>query len=341
MRRSCLVHCCFLAFYLVPVMGSARAVENLAANLTGVVYSETTNARIAHATILLCDDGGSPEEESITNDSGEFAFLGLQPGSFMLKVNAAGYEPAEVHVEVSFGTERGISIFLEPTKTSPTNIPNGPPVSAHELSQPEAARKLMASGNKKLYGDKNAKEALQDFQAAVAKAPEYYEAYYQISMAYLALKNSAEAERNLEKAVDLSQENFAEADLALATLLITGHDTARGEALLRRGLELKPDSWTGLFELGKLELYRNQLEPALEAAEKAKSLEPEQALIYRLLSLIHLRQKNYAAAIADLDAYIRLDPDSPEGQTAKKIRSDTLQLLEKSQAASAAGSKPD
>jgi lipoprotein NlpI len=72
-----------------------------------------------------------------------------------------------------------------------------------------------------------------------------------------------------------------------------------------------------------------RLEPALDAAKTAESLAPQQPKVYRLLSLIHLRQKNYQAAVADLDAYIRLDPDSPEGRIAKQIRADTQRQLER------------
>ncbi|HXH67210.1 MAG TPA: tetratricopeptide repeat protein, partial [Candidatus Limnocylindrales bacterium] len=113
-------------------------------------------------------------------------------------------------------------------------------------------------------------------------------------------------------------------------LLLGRHDTAEGEPLLRRSLELSPKSWVSYYELGKLELYRMHLEPALDAAKTAESLAPQQPKVYRLLSLIHLRQKNYQAALTDLDAYIRLDPDSPEGKTAKQIRADTQRQIETS-----------
>jgi tetratricopeptide (TPR) repeat protein len=100
--------------------------------------------------------------------------------------------------------------------------------------------------------------------------------------------------------------------------------------LLRRCLELNPNSWVGQYELGKLELYRMHIDTALAAARKAEALAPDQPKVYHLLSLIHLRQKNYQAAIADLDAYIRLDPDSPDGQTAKQIRADAERKLDNS-----------
>jgi tetratricopeptide (TPR) repeat protein len=99
---------------------------------------------------------------------------------------------------------------------------------------------------------------------------------------------------------------------------------------------LNPTSWPGLFALGELELSRGHLEPALAAAEQARSAAPQQPVIYRLLAVIHLQQKDYPALLDNLAAYIRLDPDSPAGQRAKQLRTETLQHLSGSEAATSA-----
>jgi tetratricopeptide (TPR) repeat protein len=316
---------CGLAVLLAA--GFVRAAAEPLADLSGVVYSEVTNQRIRHASVWLCDGGGNRQQESITNDSGQFAFLGLYAGSFLLKVSAPGYQAAEIPVEVNFGAERGISVFLKTVKNSGAGAAAGSIISAHEVSMPQAARDLVDSGKRKLYADKNPQKALNDFESAVAKAPGYYEAYYLIGMTHIALQNPEQAEKNLQKSVELSDQRYADAVLALAIFWIGRHDTVRGEPLLRRGLELNPNSWMGFFELGKLEMYRGQFEAALQAAQNAQALAPEQPLVYRLLSLIHLKQKNYPAALVDLDAYIRLDPDSADGKHAKEIRADTQKRL--------------
>jgi tetratricopeptide (TPR) repeat protein len=310
------------------VAGPAPTAASPSANLNGVVYSETTNQRIPHASVWLCDDGGNRLLEAVTSENGEFAFPGLHAGAYILKITAPGFVPLEMNVDVNFGTEHGISIFLKPAGKSPKEQPADPSISAHELSMLAAAKKLMDSGKKKLYAGNNAEGALRDFEAAVAKAPDYYEAYYQMGMACLSLQKPADAEKYLRTSVSLSNQTYPEGVLALAILLLRRHDSADGEPLLRRGLKLNPNSWVGYYELGKLELYRMHLEPALDAAKTAESLAPQQPKVYRLLSLIHLRQKNYQAAVADLDAYIRLDPDSPEGKTARQIRADTQRQLE-------------
>jgi hypothetical protein len=325
--RTCLA---LFAFFIALPAGLARSAANPSANLAGVVYSESTNQRIPHASVWLCDDGGTRMKESVTTDTGEFAFPGLRAGAYILKITAPGFVPLEMNVDVNFGTEHGISVFLKTAGKSPKEQPSDPSISAHELSMPASARKLMDSGKKKLYAGNNAEGALHDFEAAVAKAPDYYEAYYQIGMACLSLQKPADAEKNLQTSVSLSNQTYPDAVLALAILLLGRHDSTNGEPLLRRGLELNPNSWAGYYELGKLELYRMHLQPALDAAKSAESLAPQQPKVYRLLSLIHLRQKNYQAALADLDTYIRLDPDSPEGHTAKQIRADTQRQMENS-----------
>jgi tetratricopeptide (TPR) repeat protein len=315
---------------LLLLAGALRLVlpaPTLAATLFGNVYSESTNQGLLHASVRLCDAGGTRLQDSVTDDSGAFVFAGIPTGGYILKVSAPGYLPSDTEVTVDFGTGHGVTIFLRPQGSKSSGLAGAAAISEHELSMPAAARKSMEAGQKKLYADKNPAGALRDFQAAVAKAPEYYEAFYQMGLTYLALENPAEAEKSLQSAVTASQEKFADADLALASLLLSRHDSARGEPLLLHALDLKPDSWSGYFQLGKLELYRNHLDAALEAAKKAQSLAPEHAMTYRLLSLIHLRQKNDPATLADLDAYLRLDPDSPEAATAKKIRADIQQRM--------------
>jgi tetratricopeptide (TPR) repeat protein len=188
---------------------------------------------------------------------------------------------------------------------------------------PEASRVLFESGKKKLYVEKNPQAALHDFQSATQIAPGFYEACYQAGMASLSLQNSVEAENYFKKSVELSDKQYPDADIALATLLLQRGEAQQGEPLLRQGLALNPRSWQGQFALGQLEASRGHLESALAAAEQAATLATAQPVVYRLLAVIHLRQKDYPALLADLDAYLRLDPDSPAGLRAKELRAQT------------------
>lgn len=298
--------------------------------LTGSVFSEGGNRRIAGANVVLCDSGGARLEETATDDSGKFSFSGLRANHYLVRVTAPGFAAAEEQVDLSFGSDQDLTVTLK-REAAPATSPDGSAtISAHELAMPQAARDLLASGQRKLYTEKNPQGALRDFELATRRAPAFYEAYHQAGMAYLALQNSPEAEKQFRKAADLSERKYADADIALGTLLLHRNALNEGESLLREGLVLNPHSWPGQFELGELELSRGHLESALAAAKTAAQLAPQQPVVYRLLSVIELRQKDYPALISALDSYIELDPTSPAGLRAKELRAEAEKHLEAS-----------
>jgi tetratricopeptide (TPR) repeat protein len=303
-----------------PALWLSPVLETNSFALTGSVFSDDNNERISNADLILCDDGGTPLQQSHATESGEFAFQGLRPARYILRVSAVGYQSAELHIDLSFTSERGLAVSLKPLHSTPTAPPSGITVSAHELSISQVARDLLASGKQKLYAENNPQAALHEFQSAAAQSPGYFEAFYQTGMAYLALQNPAEAEKQFRKSTELSQKKYADADIALGTLLLHRGEIKEGEPLLRQGLASNPRSWPGQFELGELELSRDHLELALAAAEIAARLAPQQPTVYRLLAIIYLRQKNFPALIPALDSYIRLDPDSAAGKRARELR---------------------
>lgn len=328
----------FLGFCLLSLLFPVRApgsfrfssFELSTFGLAGTVFADGSNQRVTQANLVLCDDGGNSLEETTTNDSGQFSFDGLRAGHYILRVRAAGFQSTDLHVDLSFASDRGITINLKPERSDSFQRAGPQTISAHELSIPDSARKFLASGKQKLYVTKNPTEALHDFQSATKKAPTFYEAFYQSGMAYLALQQTEDAEKQFRKAVELSDKKYADADIALATLLLNRNEQTEGEPLLRTGLASNPQSWPGQVELGKLELSRGHLEAALAAAQTAAQLAPQQPVVYRLLAVIHVQDKNYSELISALDSYIVLDPNSPAGVRAKELRAQAQKELDKS-----------
>jgi tetratricopeptide (TPR) repeat protein len=316
-----------------------RASDSPVVAVTGTIFSDANNARIANAAAALCDAGGAVLQESTADDSGQFSFQGLRPGRYILKVQANGFQSTELSLDLSYASQHGLSVRLRPMQNSHQPRSDGMTVSARELAIPDGARKLFDSGKRKLYSEKNGEAALRDFQSAIKTSPNFYEAYYLAGMAYLSLQNPAEAEKHFRKSVDLSQKKYADANIALGSLLLQRGEDRSGEDLLRQGLASNPHSWPGQFALGELELKRGNVRPALAAAEQAAELAPTQPVVYRLLAIIHLRQKNYSALLTDLDAYLQLDPDSPAGLRAKELRARAEKQLLTSPAATVSANK--
>jgi hypothetical protein len=325
MNRHC-AECIFLLVFASVLPSVAPSVcfaqrGGETVTISGNVYIESANRPIHNASVQLCDARGSVLSEMITSDTGEFSFRGIPAGSYMLKISAEGFETLDVTLDLNFASDRGVPIYLKPVALKSPEAPvAGATISAHEMSMPHAATELFASGKKKMYVEKNPQGALADFQAAAAAGPGYYEAFYQMALANLILHHAAEAETDLRKSIELSCDKFADAEVGLGTVLLDRGQVAEAEKALRRGLELHPDLWLGHYELGRALFGEKKDGEALKSAERARALSPASPDIYRLLANIHLREENYAALLVDIDAYVKLDPDSPAGKRAKEMR---------------------
>ena len=160
-----------LLFCFVILFGAISPSRTNAATASGTVYDQKGNRAIMHATVRLCDGGGNRLDEEVTSDDGRFSFTGLQRGGYILQVSAYGFEDFSTEVDLNFTSERAIPIYLKPVSADASEAVAPASVSAHEMSMPKTARDAFAAGKKKMYVDKNALGALEDFQAAVAAAP--------------------------------------------------------------------------------------------------------------------------------------------------------------------------
>lgn len=314
------------ATVILALLWFPAALRANPATLAGTVFTEDNN-RIEHADVKLCDAGGTRLGEEVTTDSGEFAFRGLARGPYTLQVSANGYQSQEIHVDLSFASERGVAIYLKSLSSGPRATTPGATVSAHEMSMPEAARNLVDAGKRKFWVDKNHEAGMQDLERAVSIAPSYYEAYYEIGMADLALGKTDPAEQSFRKSLEASAEKYGNAYVGLGSVLVSQGKVSDGEKALIQGVELNPKSSLGFYELGKIQLSQKRLEEAGKSAEQARSIAPNFASVYRLLANIHIQQKNYRALLTDIDAYVKLDPDSPAGIRAKQMRAEVIKKM--------------
>jgi len=321
-----------LAFLLASTVLLALSIKGQllpeSCTVSGTVYYAGGNRPAENISVEFRTTEGSMIASETTSSNGWFEFRGSPGGIYVIAINAAGFEPVNFNVDLALNSSRGNVIYLRPRPSNSTNSPHASPISTHELSMPHKARTLMESGKKKVYIDKNVHAGLLDFQRAVAIAPGYYEAHYQIALAGLILDQRDLAEKSFRKAIEVSGDKYGDADIGLGTALLDKRDFSEGEKTIRRGIELSPNSWVGHYELGRALLNQERIEDAEKAALQARSLAPNAAIIYRLLSNVHLRQKNYPALLEDIDAYLKLDPGSPAGIRAKQMREEVQQKIE-------------
>ena len=317
----------FALMFVPSLMIPLNAIAQKSATIAGNVYYDDDYHPAKNIVVNLNSSEQVQLESQATSDGGQFRFGGLRRVTYTLNINLSGYDPVSLNIDVSIASEKDVVIYLKQILKN-QDFPKGSNISAHELSMPHKARELMESGKKKLYQDKDTAGGLADFEQATSAAPDFYEAYYQAAMAYLLLGKREEAEKSLIKSVEVSGDKYGEADVGLGTMMLDRGRFSDGEKAIRRGIQLNPNFWLGHYELGRALLNEKRILEARDSADHARLLAPNTPIIYRLLSNIHMEEKDYPALLQDIDTYLKLDPDSAAGIRAKQLREHVQQKIE-------------
>lgn len=94
----------------------------------------------------------------------------------------------------------------------------------------------------------------------------------------------------------------------------------KSESLLHRALEMKPDDFVAMAQMGSLSLSRHQFAGALDWGMKAKAISPDTAMIYGVIGDAQVELGQYDAAIDTFQTMVDLRPDLSSYSRASYIR---------------------
>ena len=229
------------------------------------------------------------------------------------------YDRFQQEVTISGASRLGISIFLARTGKA-ANPPVQLSISAHQLSVPHKAHDEFEKGMSLIYLKADYRGAIAEFQLAIKDFPTYYEAYAEEGNAYYQLQELDHAAEALQKSVDLSSGQYADAIFTLAALQTDTKHFTEAQDTARRGISVDSSSWRGPFELARALTALKQTDEAEKNALKSRDVMPDNPPVYLLLANIHIQRKDYPALLRDLDDYLRLAPIGPEADQARKTR---------------------
>jgi tetratricopeptide (TPR) repeat protein len=207
-------------------------------------------------------------------------------------------------------------------------------VSVRELRIPPKALHAFEQGIE-LLAKKDPAGSLPHFQRAILEYAGYYEAYDRIGAANLKLLRIPEAEQAFRKSIDVSGGQYAHPLLALGAILDDRKDFAEAVAVIRKGLNLDPDSWTGHYYLGLALFGLDRLEEAGQSVREALLRTADFPSAHLLLADIHCREKDFRSLVNDLNDYLKLAPDGPDSGWAKALRDSAQRAILESENTSA------
>ena len=307
--------------------------------IAGTVRDNVTHRAIEGILVSLKQATGTPMTTTFTRSNGDFEFEFLHNGDYVIEISIKDYDKADESVTVSDASRLGISIFLNKS-SSAAIVPKQMSISAHQLSVPHKAYDEFEKGMALAYVKSDFRGAIGQFQLAIKDFPTYYEAYAEEGSAFYQLQESEHAEEALRKSVELSSGQYADANFTLAALLTDTKRYDEAETTARKGISVDGSSWRGPFELARALNALKRPEEAEKNAQQARDIMPDNPPVYLLLANIHIQRKDYPALIRDLDEYLRLSPNGPEADQARKTRERVQTSINESKGTSAgAGQK--
>jgi tetratricopeptide (TPR) repeat protein len=313
------IGCALMMILGIAPRASAQFTSKLeASTIVGSVLLDDEAQPAAGVRVDVRSIGGGEIATTFTDPSGHFEVPAHGSRSVILTVEKQGFEPAEQQVDPALAGSTPVIIALR--KTRATSVDRaGYKVSVNELKVPGKARREFEKGLEHLQ-KQDVEGGLEHFKAATKAFPDYYEAYYQIGLADMKLLRRSDAEQALEKAIDLSGGRSAEPQVALGGLLCDQKAYPEAERVLRRAIEVDRDSWTGHFFLGQALFGENRLAEAEKSAREVLMRRSDVPSVYVLLANIHIRKREYALAVKNLDTYLSMKPDGPIADEARGVR---------------------
>ena len=298
-------------------------------SIQGSLRDAATGREVPDAQVDLSSlTGGGTVASAVTNTNGGFLLDSVPRGTYLITVQHPDYLPLSEKVSSVGSPIFGLQLSLrkKPVAAAQPASPD-PGASARPTGIPRPAQEAMNRGMDLLYVKSDVRGSLSQFERAIKEYAGFYEAYTQMGVAHTTLGDSANAEKAFRKAIEVSQEKYADAYTGLAVVLSNAKRYADAEAAARKAVELSPNDWRGLGELGRalhgLQRYQDAEAPVTAAVKLA----PDNPPLYLLQSSIHLQLKNYRAMLDDLNTYLKLVPTGPEADRIREMRDKVQQVV--------------
>lgn len=327
---------CFIYFILLGwVLNAVPAAGQGTATIMGQVRTDNGQVIPFGVTVRLETGEGRQVAQQPANSDGQFEFDDLRKTTYQLTATADGFQPAEKEIDLAFGANRIIVNLLLTPLAKTRQVASALPTLT-DMQAPSKARKEYEKGVHALM-EKDVSAARARFEEAVSIFACYARAQADLAVALTLQHESSGAEAALKKAL-LCDPGYLDAYPQLGQLYNAEKKFAESEAVLQQGLRHSASAWSIYYQLGVACYGQGQYGKAEEAFLKSLSLNQSPPSELRVkLADVYLKERAYDKAYAEMQAYLRADPN---GRLAAKVKN-IMQQMEASGIPNAAAKPPE
>jgi tetratricopeptide (TPR) repeat protein len=259
------------------------------------------------------------DRQTVAGPDGRFVFKKIPPGSYTLSsaVRRAGELSKTVVVGPGLADPKG-KITADLVYDASPLVRNEPTVSAVELSVPEGAKKEFFKA-KQLLGHQDVKGAMERLNKAVSLAPQFAAAWNAMGTISFLKKQYPQAENYFREALKQEPDSYP----PLVNLGGTLFSMNRLEEALQYNLtavKARPTDPLAQSQLGSNYFFLGKMEMAETHLKTAKRLDPNHfSYPQLLLAEIFVRKNQLPAALAEMEDFLRRNPDSDWAPRVRKL----------------------
>jgi tetratricopeptide (TPR) repeat protein len=306
--------------------GSGRSGATAASHtVRGKIFMPSGGLPEQRIRVVLELSTGGIAQETFSDSVGNFEFRNLPNNSYRVTVPTDGhvYETTQELVEVfgNFARTFPVQVYLKDKNSEPLFKTKDKILSVADLQEvPKAAKKAYEQGVK-LARNNKPEDASAKLQEAIKIFPDYLYALNKLGEQYSLSNKPADARAMYERAIAINPK-FALAHINLGIHFVHQRQFDEAITALENGIRLDSTYPMGYLNLGLALMSKTP--PEFDRAEKelVRALEmgkKEMLYVRKHLFNLNLRQQRMDKAAAQLEAYLRADPEAPDAEQVRQM----------------------
>jgi Tfp pilus assembly protein PilF len=280
--------------------------------LGGVVLDPDGNPLPGAKVTLAFKDNKNLIFDQTSGKKGEWSFIGLGTGDWILAVTAPGFLPYDNLINVS-------QLSVNPK----VQVQMKKPEKGSGVISDEQSVELLEQGNQ-FFKEDRYDDAIAAYNQFFAANPGLYQIQVSIADCY-------REKGEFDKAVELYNEvlKLAEGDATLGremkakslagigNVLLKQNKLTEAQDFLRKSIESSPDDEVLAYNVGEIYFSNQNLDEALRYFELAAGIKPGWPDPFLKLGYVYLNKVDNAKAIENFEKFLELEP---EGERAALVR---------------------
>ena len=283
--------------------------------LGGVVVDLEGNPIVGAAVSLVFSQEENLKFEGKTDKKGEWSFLGLGTGAWILTAVAEGYDPVSQSVQVS-------QLNINPKVTVRLQKASRP---GGAFVEDEKTLEILERGNQ-LYQDLKFEDAIAAFQEFKALNPKAYQVDLNIADCLREMGEYDKAIETYDNVIALASADavagrviVAKAQAGIGNTYLKQNKIQEAQDFFKKSIENSPKDEVLAYNVGEIYFSNANMDEALKYFSLAAEIMPEWPDPYLKLAYVYLNKGDNANAIQQLEKFLTLEPEGERAGLARNI----------------------